>query len=93
MCVVTARVEIIIGYSKSLKDKRRVVKSVIERISRRFNVSIAEIEDQDILQLGVIGIACISSSYDFSKKQINSVIRFIENDGRFEIGRIETEAL
>ncbi|HJW88804.1 MAG TPA: DUF503 domain-containing protein [Dehalococcoidia bacterium] len=46
----------------SLKGKRQVVKSVIQRVRNRFNVSVAEVEDQDLWQLATIGVACVSNS-------------------------------
>ena len=46
--------------SHSLKDKRSIVKSVIARLRNEFNVSVAEVAEQDLRQIAVIGVACVS---------------------------------
>src|SRR5205807_3861063 len=46
--------------SHSLKEKRQVVRSVVERVRRTFNVAVAEVDDQDTWQLATLGVACIS---------------------------------
>jgi len=47
--------------SRSLKDKRQVVKSIKDRLHNGFNVSIAEVEAQDHRQLAVLGLAMVSN--------------------------------
>jgi uncharacterized protein YlxP (DUF503 family) len=63
----------------SLKEKRTVVKSIVERVKNRFNVSIAEVEDQDIHQSIVIGYACVTNSTRLADEIINKVLKYIEN--------------
>jgi len=45
----------------SWKGKRRVIKSIIARVHNEFNVSIAEVEDQDLWQSATLGVACVSA--------------------------------
>ena len=59
----------------SLKDKRRIIKSLKDRIRQRFNVSIAEIGVQDTWQEAFLGIACVSSDGSF----INSLLAQVRN--------------
>jgi uncharacterized protein len=56
--------------SHSLKEKRQVVKSLVVQLHNRFNVSAAEVEDQDLWQTAVIGVTCISND----KKHTNEVL-------------------
>ncbi|MEL7561694.1 DUF503 domain-containing protein [Dehalogenimonas sp. 4OHTPN] len=56
--------------SHSLKEKRQVVKSLVAQLHNRFNVSAAEVEDQDLWQTAVVGVACISND----KKHTNEVL-------------------
>jgi hypothetical protein len=63
----------------SLKDKRRVVKSVIARVRNEFNVSIAEVDSQDIWQEAVLGVSCVSTSQRYAHGQLEAVVRFIED--------------
>jgi uncharacterized protein YlxP (DUF503 family) len=75
----------------SLKGKRSIVKSVIGRLKSRFNISIAEVDHQDIRTNAVIGIAVICNESRFIDQQFDSIINFMRNDGRFILGHIERE--
>jgi len=75
----------------SLKEKRHIVKSLIERLKSRFNVSVAETGLNDKWQSAEIGIACVSNDRAQIDKIISSVINFIENDVRVEIIDCSTE--
>lgn len=68
----------------SLKGKRRVVKSIVTRITREFNVSVAEVEDQDLWQRAVLGVACVSSSGSYAHGQLERVVQWIESQ-RFDV--------
>ena len=75
----------------SLKDKRKIVKSLIERMRNRFNASVSEIEAHDNKRLAVIGIAVISNEGSFLDEQLDTIINFINQDGRFFPGQIQRE--
>ena len=93
MVIGTLIVKLSLGDIFSLKDKRRIVKSVIERTRNRFNVSIAEVDQQDVKRQAVIGIACVSNSSQFVDRQLDLVLDFLEADGRFAIEEICKEIL
>ncbi len=78
-------VEFKIEDSRSLKDKRRVVKSLINRTRNNFNVSIAEIDNNDMLNLAKIGLSFVSNSSRFVDKTFDKVIAFWENNFNIEI--------
>ncbi len=75
----------------SLKGKRKIVKSAVERLRSRFNASVAEVDAQDSKQAAVIGIAVVANEGSFVHKQLDTIINFIQNDGRFYVGKIERE--
>ena len=75
----------------SLKDKRKIVKSLIERLKSRFNISISEVNHQDIKTSAMIAIAVVSNDTKFVHQQLDKVIDFMRNDGRFTLGPIERE--
>ena len=75
----------------SLKDKRHIVKSVIGRLQSRFNVSISEVEHQDSKTLAVLGMAVVSNDARFVDQQLDAILNFMRNDGRFYLGQIERE--
>ena len=62
----------------SLKGKRSIVKSIVTRISREFNVSVAEVDAQNLWQRAVLGVACVSSSADYAHGQLERVVQWIE---------------
>jgi uncharacterized protein YlxP (DUF503 family) len=75
----------------SLKGKRSIVKSVIGRLKSRFNISISEVDHQDSKTSAVIGIAVVSNDRQFIDKQFDSIINFMNNDGRFFLSNVERE--
>jgi uncharacterized protein YlxP (DUF503 family) len=75
----------------SLKDKRRIVKSVIERLKSRFNISISEVDHNDAKASAVIAMAMVSNDTRFINQQLDKIINFMRNDGRFTLGPIERE--
>ncbi len=58
-------IELYVPGITSLTEKRGVVKPLIARLRQDFNVSVAEIEDQDQLGHAVLGVACVSASPDY----------------------------
>ncbi len=80
MIIGICRVELSIPNSFSLKDKRRVLKSLIIRTRNKFNVSISEIEENDSWQKAVLGISSVSNNSQFTNKVLNEVIDFIERE-------------
>jgi hypothetical protein len=75
----------------SLKEKRHIVKSVIGRLQSRFNVSISEVEHQDTRTAAVLGMAIVSNERAFIDKQLDAILNFMRNDGRFYLGEVERE--
>ena len=87
----TAKICIHLEGGLTLKDKRRIVKSVIERLKSRFNVSAAEIDRLDNKRMAVIGLAVVSNDRTFTVSQIDTIMNFIYNDGRFYVGDVKTD--
>ncbi len=75
MFIGALRVELFIGQSGSLKSKRRVVRSLKDRIKANFNVSVSEVDKNDKWQRAVIGVACIGKD----KKYINGILSRISD--------------
>jgi uncharacterized protein YlxP (DUF503 family) len=86
MLVGVMKVQIYMHGITSLKDKRHIVKSVIGRLQSRFNVSISEVEHQDSKTTAVLGIAVVSNDAVFIDQQLDSILDFMRNDGRFYLG-------
>jgi len=74
--------------AQSLKEKRAVLKRVMTRLKQRFNISISEIDHQDVWQRTKIGIVSISSSKSITEKELQKVLDYL--DSFPEIERAET---
>lgn len=61
----------------SLKDKRQVVKSIISRVHNQFNVSAAEVEDQELWQSAVLGVAVATNDSQHANEVVSRVVNFI----------------
>lgn len=62
----------------SLKEKRMVLKSVIEKVKNRFNVSIAEVGENDLWQRAELGVAAVGNDRAFVNSSLDKVMNFIE---------------
>ncbi|HHZ01751.1 MAG TPA: DUF503 domain-containing protein [Tissierellia bacterium] len=85
MIVCTCEIEILIYEANSLKEKRKVIKSIIERIKSKYNVSVAEVGFNELWNRSLIGLAVVSNNKNLCESAINKIISFIENDERVEI--------
>jgi uncharacterized protein YlxP (DUF503 family) len=91
--VGTLRVELLIPNSRSLKDKRRVVRSVIDRLRHRFRVAAAEVEDNDVHNLAVLGFAAVSNDPRHARSIMSNVLEFLRNSPHALVGDHELELL
>ena len=69
----------------SLKEKRMIVKSLIAKLQNRYHVSVAEIDEQDILQIIVIGIAAIVPNNAKADSLMNDISLYVEETTEAEI--------
>jgi uncharacterized protein YlxP (DUF503 family) len=76
--VGVARVVLHLPGAQSLKDKRQVMKSVLAQVQRRFLVAAAEVDHQDQWQIGVIGIACVSTDAAHADEVLARAVSFVE---------------
>lgn len=80
MVVGTFEVQFRIPGSFTLKDKRKVMKSMIARMKNLYNVSVAEVDGNDNASVGVIGGACVSNSKTSVQSQLTHIRSFIEGN-------------
>ena len=90
MHVGVCRVRLRLPENLSLKGKRRVLKSITTQVKNKFNVSVAEVEDQDLWQLATLGICCVSGDRRYANGILSRVTDFIGN-GRFEVEILDCE--
>jgi len=85
MVVAIARLTLIIHDNNSLKGKRKVVKSLIEKVRHRFEASVAEVEDHDLWQKAKIGMALVGNDARLLSTRLDQIVSFIENQHLAEI--------
>jgi len=78
MKVLVSKITLVIPYSYSLKDKRRVVKALKDRVWSKFRVSISEIEEQNSLQKAVLGTVYVSNDKELLDTIMNKILNLIE---------------
>ena len=85
MVVGVCRVTLSIYDNDSLKGKRSVVRRVIDRTKHRFNIAIAEVEDNDVHEIAVIGFAIVGNDRKFVNSRLDRVVDFIDGIGEAPI--------
>ena len=93
MIIGTCKVYMSADWVDTLKEKRMVTKSMIQRVKNRFNVSIAEVEAQDIHRSIVIGFACVTNSRRLADEIMHNVLKFIENNTEAVVQDVVIEIL
>lgn len=93
MVIGVLTIEIFIGEATSLKGKRRVLKSLTDRLKSKFNISVAEVDKQNTWQFSTLGIAMVSNDSSHAHQVLSTVIGFIENKGGVELLDYSTELL
>ncbi|MGH2559212.1 MAG: DUF503 domain-containing protein [Thermomicrobiales bacterium] len=89
-----ARVSLHLEGSFSLKDKRRVVRSLTQRMRNQFNLGVAEVEDLNDMRLATIALVCVSNSSSHADEMLANAIAFIERNVEFgALGDVSTELI
>jgi uncharacterized protein YlxP (DUF503 family) len=87
MTVGACRITLRLPENDSLKGKRQLVKSVTSRVRNKYNVSIAEIGDNESWQIVSLGVSCVSNSVRHADEMLTKVVKFIAG------GRLDAELL
>ena len=92
MRVAVLEVELFIPYAHSLKDKRMVIKRVVDRLAK-FNVAVAEVAHQDVWQRAGLGIVAISTSAQHVEQQLAAAAAEIDRVEPGVVSRTSVEFL
>ncbi len=91
MIIAAMTIKLHVPWVHSLKEKRTEVKSLLTRVRSQFNVSAAEVGDQDIHQIITIGIAAIAANNAQADSILDSVLQFVEANSEGLVISIERE--
>lgn len=92
MLVGTLRLRLAIRSARSLKDKRQVVSSIKDKLHNHFNVSVAEVQEQDHRQLAVLGVAMVSNESQHLRTALSKIVDAIRSHPVAELVDYEIEA-
>ncbi len=90
MNVGACKIKLRLPENLSLKGKRQVLKSITSRVRSKFNVSVAEVGDQDLWQSAALGICCVSNDRRYTNEVLSKVVDFIVSS-RFEVEILDYE--
>lgn len=93
MVIGICRLELMIRENHSLKEKRRVVKQIVDRVKHRFNVSIAEVGNNDLWQSAVLGLCMVSNDRRFANQALDKIVDFIESIASADVIKSDIEIL
>lgn len=93
MVIGVLRVRLGVFEALSLKDKRRVTKSLKDRLGARHNVSIAEVDDLDQRQVATLGLAMVANEARFVESALSKIVDEIRGFGRAVLLDYEIELL
>ena len=93
MIIGILTVDLLVADSNSLKDKRQVIKSLLDGIRNKYNVSAAELDCLDTWRRSVIGVAVISNDRDVADRVLNHVLAGIDANPRVAVDTCRLEFL
>ena len=85
MVVGVLTIEILIFSGDSLKEKRFILRSMKDRLKKKFNISIAELNFQEKLRRSEIGIALIGNQMNFVENSLQKIFNYLDNNELYEI--------
>ena len=93
MVVGVCTVELLIPESQSLKEKRQVLHSLKDRLRGKFNISLAEVDGQDLWQKAVLGMACVANDGTHAEQVLEQVLNVMKSMPAIEVVRVHRELL
>lgn len=91
MIIAVAKIRLYAPWVNSLKEKRMIVKSLTAKVRSRFNVSVAETEEQDVHRTIVLAVACVAGGISQADSMMEHVLSFMERNTEAEIIKVDRE--
>ena len=93
MFVLAGTIDIHMPHNQSLKEKRMIIKSISEKIKKRFSCSVAEVGHQEKWQRSLLGIAVVSGELNYLEKTEELIIRLIEEQYPVDLVMVDFEVI
>ena len=91
MVVGVLRLTLVVHGAHSLKEKRHAVRKIVDRVRARYNVSIAEVGENDVWQRAVLGVSAVANDRSFINEVLDKIVRDVETIGVADIVSREME--
>lgn len=82
--IVYAEVEFLIPTAHSLKEKRAVLQRMVTRTKQKFNVSVAEIDHQNVWQRTRLALVTVASSKEAAERELNHALHYLQSNPEWE---------
>ena len=89
MIIASCKLKLYLPGVSSLKDKRHIIKSLLQKSKNKFNVAAAEIDFQDYLQTAVVGIVTVGNDYRYLQSVMDKYLDFVETFHEFSVADYE----
>jgi uncharacterized protein YlxP (DUF503 family) len=93
MVVGVAKLSLRLPENHSLKGKRKVIKSICEKLRHRFDVAVAEIDSHDLWQASEVGIAAVGNEGAYVNSKLDKAINFVESLHLAELMEVHLELI
>jgi len=91
MTTLSAKLTFHIQHSHSLKEKRMVARSLIDKTQKKYNASVAEVDTQEAHQILTLGIAVVSGEHSHARNMLDDIIRYMERNPDAELISVSEE--
>jgi len=85
MFIGSASIELHLPASNSLKSKRQIIKALKDRLHNKFNVSVAEVDHNDLWQRALLGVAVVANQQKYVQQVLSEVVEYIHREAGVEI--------
>ncbi len=91
MTTLSVKLTFYIPAAVSLKDKRQVCRSIVDKTRKRFNASVSEVDTQDVHQTLTLGVAVVSGDAAHARRSLDEIVRYMEEHADAELVKIEED--
>jgi hypothetical protein len=85
MIIAVLKVDFYLHGASSLKDKRTIIRGIKDRLNKKFNVSLAEVDFQDKWQRARLGIVQVGSDFKYLEQNMNTIFKILDSNASAEI--------
>jgi hypothetical protein len=91
MLIASCRLKLYLPGAASLKDKRKIIKSLLQKSKNKFNVAAAEVDAHDYLQTAVVGVVTVGNDYRYLQSVMDKYLNFVESYPNFSVAEYNIE--